>query len=316
MSVPTVANIYTAARGHLGDDENSAGEIFTDAKLQGFYKHAYAELFAAYERSQLPFVVQEAIYNLPAYTGFLDPATAGIISLGEIESVWERGGVTAIAVTAATAGAASLSVTAAAHGRATGNQIALYGLGGITLDHTGLWIVTVSSSSIVLANGCTATGTYTSGGTLSYSSEDFTEMSLMDRFTDISGTVGDSLGRYSRTGDKLKFPPALGVRQLRIFYKLSGAAPTTTTASVGIDDSLHFLGLRTAGLAAQARNMLQRAAIINNWAVGPAWDSAGVAGGALANLLDNGVRNLQNLPQDQLRSRAKSTANIHHGGIV
>lgn len=316
MAIPLVSEIYSDARGHLGDDENAAGEIFTNTKLQTFYRLAYSELFSAYSRSQLPFPVREAFYNLPINTGFLDPATAGISSLGEIESVWERGGVTSVSITSATAGSAALSVTAAGHGRSTGNQISLYGIGGISSDHVGLWTVTVTSSSVLTANGCTAAGTYTSGGTLSYSTEDFEEVDLVDRLTGVSPTPQSTLGMYSRIGDRLRFPPANSVRQLRIFHKISGSAPTTITDSIGIDDSRVFLGLRTAGLAAQARNMLQRSSILNNLAVGPAWDSAGVAGGSLANLLDTGVRNLQNLPQEQLRSRAKKTAQIMHGGIV
>lgn len=299
--IPLVSQVYTATRSVLGDDQLSAGQVFTDTILQPKYTAAYAELFRALQGSSNPRVNQEAYYNVPINTGYLDPATAGISSLGEITLIEERGSVTSWAISNVVAGSALATVTSAATTLATGQQAVVYGVGGLTSDVNGIWTVTVNSSTSTQLNGCTATGTYTSGGTLSYSAEEFTEMTPQGRidWTDQSPTAAFLVYAWER--DIIRFPPASGIRQLRITYTLSGDAPTATTASTGIDDCLDYLMYRIAGLAAESKGMLTRAAIYNMRAVGPRWDSEGIPGGLLAQLLASGVRNLQRLPPSQRR---------------
>ncbi len=297
--IPLVSQVYTAARGVLGDTQTAAGEVYVDAILQPFLKYSYAEFFRANQASQNPRVRQETYWNVPAYTGYVDPATMGIENLGEIETIEERGGVTAWAISGVSPGSGIATVTSAATTLALGNQAVVYGVVGISDDINGIWTVTPNSTTSTQLNGCAAVGTYVSGGVLSYSTEIFYEVMPQQRITWVEKNPQTTFRVYAWERDILRFPPASDVRQIRVVYSLSGNAPTTTTASIGIDDSLSFFMYRMAGLAAQSKGMLTRAALYNAMAVGPKWDSAGVAGGILAQLLESGVRNLQRLPPAQ-----------------
>lgn len=302
--IPTVAQVYTATRSVLGDDQQAAGQVFTDAILQPKYIAAYAELFRAMQGGQNPRIRQEAYFNVPINTGYLDPATAGIDSLGEIETIEERGGLTSWAVSNVVASAGTALVTSAATTLVTGNQAVLYGVGGITEDINGIWTVTALSPTSTQLNGSTATGTYTSGGVLSYSAEEFLTMSPVQRIDWVDRTPTSAFLCYAWERDIIRFPPADNIRQVRITYSLSGDAPTTTTASTGIDDALDFLMYRIAGLAAESKGMLTRAAIYNLRACGPKWESESIPGGLLGQLLSSGVRNAQRLPPSQRRPPA------------
>lgn len=311
MARPLVSDVYTAARSQAGDP---AGKYLTDTILQPFLQFAYSELFRAMQGTQNPRTRQETYYNLPAYTSVLDPATANILNLGEIESIEERGGITSISITSVTSGAGLLNVgTSGPHGFSSGNQIVQYGIGGFTSDADGLFTITVvSDPGSYTANGCTATGIYTSGGVASKSTEEFYEVVPHDRLTFISSSPQTTLRNYAWEGDLIYFPACSALRQLRITYSLSGDAPTVPTATVPIDDSLGFLSFRMAGLALQARGNRVMAATFNEMAVGRKW-ADGVIGGILEQLLSSGVRNLQRLPPCQRQPppfRNRRTRNI------
>lgn len=282
----------------------AAGEVFTDDILQPHYQFAFSELFRAMQSTQNPRIRQETYWDVPAFTGYVDPATMGIANLGEIESVEERGGVTSWAISNVVAGSGFATVTSAATTLAQGDQGVVYGVGGLTDDVNGIWTVTPNSSTSTRLNGCSATGTYTSGGTLSHSAEEFHQLAPRQRLDWVDREPQSAFLVYAWERDILRFPPCSGVRQIRVVYSLSGNAPTTTTASVGFDDSLNFLMYRTAGLAAPSRGMLTRATQYNALSVGPEWDSKGIPGGILGQLLISGVRNLQRLPPSLRRPPA------------
>jgi hypothetical protein len=299
--IPLVSQIYSATRSILGDDQVTGGEVFTDLILQPKYQFAYAELYRALQNAQSPFIQREAYFNVPANTGVLLPATAGIENLGQPTLVEERGGVTAWNVSVVTPGAGFATIVTTANTLATGNQPVIYGVVGITEDINDIWTVTVTNSTTFTANGCAAIGTYVSGGIVSISSEAFTEMTPQSRIDSIV-SPGSAFQRYSWENGRFRFPPCSTIRQLRITYRLSGNAPTTTTASTGIDDCLTFLAYRTAGLAAPSKGMLVRGKQYTEMAVGPFWEQRGEAGGILGQMLDASVRNLQRLPPSQRRS--------------
>lgn len=292
---PTVQEVKVAARTYAGDPN---GRVLTSDVLQPYLNTAYSEIFRAMQATQSQRVRQETYYDLPAYTMVLDPATANIANLGEIETVEERGGVTEVAITGAVPGAGFLAVTAPGHGLSTGDQVVQYGIGGLTIDANGLFAVTVLSSSAYKANGCTATGTYTSGGTMTKSAEEFYELVPQQRILYIDSSPQTILRIYAWEGDLLRFPLCSALRQLRITYSLSGQAPSVAGDTIPIDDSKDFLSFRMCGLALQARGNREKAATFNEMAVGPEWDK-GVEGGILAQLLSSGVRNLQRLPPAQ-----------------
>lgn len=226
----------------------------------------------------------------------------GISNLGQVDEVAERGTVTSWAISGVTPGTGVCTLTNAASSLATGNQAVVYLVGGITDDINDVWTVTVLSPTSTQLNGCTATGTYTSGGRLSYSAEQFVDLDVntVIDWTD-RGPV-DSLRVYAWEKGVLRFPPSNNVRQIRVRYYLSGNAPLTLTASTGIDDSLDFFSYRIAGKAGQSKGMKDMAQTWNNQAVGPTWESQQVAGGILQQLLLPGVRNLQRLPPSMRRS--------------
>ncbi len=75
-----------------------------------------------------------------------------------------------------------------------------------------------------------------------------------------------------------------------------------TTASLGIDNCQSFLAYRTAALAGRSKGMVQRSQAYTITAVGPQWETEGLAGGLLGQMLDAAVRDLQGLPQEDMRS--------------
>ena len=300
--IPLVSEVYDATRSVLGDDQVAGGEVFTDGLLQPKYTAAYAELFRAMQGAQNPRIRQEAYYNVPALTGYIDPATMGVTSLGEIEALEERGNVTSWAISGVTPGSGVATVTSAATTLASGNQAVVYGVGGVSDDINGIWTVTVNSATSTQLNGCTASGTYTSGGVLSYSTEEFLAMTPQQRLDWVDRAPTSNFLIYAWERDIIRVPPSSAIRQIRLTYTLSGDAPTATTASTGIDDCLDFLMYRIAGLAAESKGMLDRAVTYNLRACGPRWDNEGVAGGLLGQLLTAGIRNLQRLPPAQRRS--------------
>ncbi len=300
--IPTVQQVYLGARSVLGDTKTTAGEVFTNTLLEPHLQTSYSELFRAMQQVQSPRLRCENYFDVPAFTGYVDPATMFITNMGEIESVEERGNVTEWAISAAVTGSGIATITSAATTLATGNQAVVYGIQGITEDINDIWTVTVNSTTSTQLNGCSATGTYTSGGVLSYSAEAFHAVSPLQRLSWVDRGPVDSFQNYAWEKDRLRFPPANNVRQIRVVYSLSGDAPTNASASLGIDDSLDFLKYRIAGLAGPSKGMMARAELYRNIAVGPRWESEGIEGGILDQLLNSGVRNLQRLPPSQRRS--------------
>lgn len=314
--LPTLAQVYSAARSVLGDDQVAGGEVFTDQILQPKYQFAYSEMFRAMGQAQNPRITQEVYYDVPINTSYLDPATAGIENLGEVILVEERGGVTEWAISNVVPGTAVCTVTSSATTLATSNQAIVYGVAGVSDDVNGAWTVTVNSSTSTQLNGCTATGTYTAAtGVLSTSNELFHNVSPIRHieFTDQSPQAEFLV--YSFEGDVFRFPPCSGVRQLRITYALSGDAPTSTSARVRVDDCLGFLMYRIAGLAASSKGMVQRAQQYNGIAVGPRWDVDNTEGGLLEQLLLGSIRNLQRLPPG-LRQPPAFGGNRRRRGMV
>ncbi len=312
--IPTVAQVYTAARSVLGDTQTAAGEVFTDDILAPFLSYAYSELFKSLDNVASQRLRRTQYYNVPINTGFLAFSTAGISNMGELESIEERGSVTSWAISGAVAGSGVCTLTNAASTLVTGQQAIVYGVGGLSDDVNSDWIVTVLSTTSTRLNGCAATGTYTSGGVLSYSSEEFNEVVPVTRITFVDQTPQDVIGQYALQTGALRFRPCSGVRQLRITYWLSGDAPTATTASIGIDDSLPFLMYRIAGLAGESKGMADRAIGYNNRAIGPLYDSQGMIGGILGQMLDAQTRDLQRLPSSERRMGPYGGANRQRWG--
>ena len=309
----TISEICQAARSEIGDDLIPGGQVYTDQVLYPRLRRAHNELFRAMQKLQNPRIRRTAFYDLPPNTSVLDPITASIFSLKEIESIEQRGSVTSVNVTNAVPGTGIVTLTTTTHPFTTGQSLIVSAVGGLDDRVNGIFAVTIPSATSIILNGCTATGTYTSGGTVSFSAEDFLPVDRVQDFSEILAAPDDRLRKWYWQQDLIYFQPAATIRQLRIIFLMSGQIPAVTFNSLGaisqdatilIDDAEDFLALRTSALAMQSRQAQQRASELNVQAVGTAWESEGIAGGALGQLLDAGVRDLQALPQEALRTRA------------
>ncbi len=302
--IPLVSQVYTRARAAIGDYETDP-DVYTDAILEPHYQIAYTELYDAMVKNFIPLVRLEMFANIPINTGYLDPATAGITNEGQIEAIEERGNLTAACtVIGATQGTALIVITTSApHGLSTGNLVTS-ALPGLSEQAQGEFYITVTGVNTLTLNGCVATGTYTTGGCITLSNDQWYPMGRVNRLINQPVAPGGQFQVYSWDGGIIRFPASGSERQLKIVYLTSGDAPTAVTAKVGIDNSLNFLGMRTGGLAFATREGVQRAQQMNFLAVGPAWDAAGIAGGMLGRLIEPGVRNLQQLVPSQRRPPA------------
>jgi len=267
----------------LGDNDVPGGSDFTDTILQPFYKAAYADLFRILNNVQSTSLQTEAFYNLPANTSTLDPESAGISSLGSTIAIEQRGNVSAFTITDATPGVNELTLTVN-HTLSTGAIVTVNGVDND--DVNGIWTITVNNQTSAVLNGCTATGSFVSaGGVMSNSPDNFIRMQQIQRL-DLLMSQSDSgtfINCFAIEGKFYRFYPSPTIRQLRIIYDISGEAPTDTTSTISIDDSLDYLSLQTAYRTARSRDL--------DISQGLAADADFVA----RNMTAITVRNLQNM---------------------
>lgn len=291
--IPTKQNVMDAARFYLADDQVAGGEVFTNTILEAPFQMSYRELFRAMQGLANPRVVREAYYDLPVNTGYLSPATAFITDMGEVESVEERGALTSVSITGATAGSGFVTIAATAHPFATGNVAVVFGVTGMT-GLTGQWGVTKVDANSFKINGAVGIGAYVSGGTATLSTDSFTPMVPVERITDSTGAT-DTLGIFAWFEDAFHFPICTTIRELRIVYLSSASTVVGASDTTGVDDSLDFLAIRTAGLAASSRGARDRAGELNMMALGQNGQADGT-GGILRELIAVAVRALQANP--------------------
>jgi hypothetical protein len=159
----------------------------------------------------------------------------------------------------------------------------VFGVTGI-VGANGSFAVTCSDATHVTLNGAVATGTYVSGGYVSSSNEGFSAMQWVDSIQAAEGTPGGSLDEVAWMGDSFRFASSNAIRQLRITYWSSASVISSVSDSIGVDDSIDFLAVRTAGLAAASRGAKATASDLNTQALGPS-QQADASGGLLRQLL-------------------------------
>jgi hypothetical protein len=308
--VPTKQMVLDAARFYLGDDLVAGGQDFTNTALEQPFQMSLRELYRAMQGVANPRVQRTVFYDLPANTSFLSPATAGITDLGEIEAVEERGNLTSVAITNAASGSGFITVTAAGHPFINGDQAVVFGILGI-VGANGMFAVTYSDPSTFLLNGAVGIGTYTAAtGTATKSGDQFVPLTQVNRIEQVSNS-NPVLGSVSWEEDSLRFPPCSGIRELRIVYISSAATVSGSTDTTGIDDSIDFLAIRTAGLAASSRGARDRASELNTMALGPTMQ-ADATGGILRELLQTGVRALQCTPTQRPPYRLRVNQDVNY----
>lgn len=262
--IPIYTQVTAAMRTHLGDTEVAAGQVWTDAsgKCDPYIQQAYSELFKGFESGGIDNIKRTLYGNVPAYTSYIKPATYGAVNFSEpVEKpLFERDSAGSVTVTGAvpntvTPQAPFVRITAAAHGFTDGQSVLIFGIVGLTDDVNDIWSVKVQSPSTFDLQGCTATGTYSSGGVASSSTQDWTELQPVEDITQYPQAPGASLQRYAWINGAFRVHPATTIRQIKMQFYLSGNAPTyaTPTASFGFDDCLGYLAYRGAALAALDR---------------------------------------------------------------
>jgi hypothetical protein len=312
MAKPVLEDIFNQSRSLLGDDTQAGGQIFTDTVLQPHVAMAIRELFRVLRSVEDPFVLQDAYWLLPAEFTVLDPATMGLANFDLPEWIeWQLPGSPITPITGVTVGTYNgnpvATVTATNHGLTNGATVVTYGIGGFDYfnNPNGAWAVNVIDANTVTLNGCTATGTYSSGGSIMPLANQFTQMEPVDRIVNVSVTPGaNPLNVYAWEGGVMRFYPASQPMLLRVVYRTSGIAPTNTAAMVPIDDSLDYISTRAAGTAAAAKGADQMAQALTELAVGPNGE-ADANGGILRQLVQTSIRNMQRQQMRMKEFRAR-----------
>lgn len=252
MAFPTVTNCMDAARARAADEE---GAVYTDAILLPGVQSAVRKLFRKYGIFGNPRIIKTEFYPVPAYTSVLSPATAGINDMGEPIALYERGGITTYTVDGATPSSSGLAVsTSAAHGMATGDLVTLNQLGGI-VGAGGMWVVSVVDADDFTVNGLIATGTFTSGGTATKSTEKFRGPLTfsVDRMG-LPTSIGSSIIAYVWAGDRFILTAANEARELCIDYYSSATVPSSGSDIIGVDDCIDFVAAEALATVALTRS--------------------------------------------------------------
>jgi hypothetical protein len=260
--IPLRSNVTQAVLSALGDTQVSGGGLYTAAFQAPNLDRAYGEMFTRLKVMSAQRVQREGFYVLPAYTGTFVPSLAGLTNFGGPVEIRERGSATTYAVSAATpsspsAGLLTLTVAAIPATIATGQIVDVYGLLGISDDVNDSWAITVNSTTSVSLNGCAASGTWTSGGQLVISTEQWSEVLDVRANTDNFPTSPNSaLGLYCWQKGNVRFPICSTAREIRLIYNLSSSLPVATQTAndtMGVDDCLNFLAARTAQYCAESK---------------------------------------------------------------
>jgi len=297
--IPLLSQAYTGIRHALGDTEVPAGQIWPDNKLQEHVGRAYTLLYQYLSLHDSKLLRRTAYFNLPAYQTYLTPSQLGITNLGQPKDIWTRTVATELAVTGATPAPTSyyLTLASAAHTITDGTSVLVYGVGGISDDVNDEWGVVAPNTTSLRLMGCTATGAWTSGGTITTSAEPWpaSPMQPWRDLTDFTLTpVSDTTDRWAFINGNFRFIAATAKRQLRLIYELSGTAPTAPTASLGVDDCLNFIVEYAAGSAASAKGFANTASEHYLRATGnPAGDAGSGGNGMLGQLVKVAVKAAQ-----------------------
>jgi len=250
MAFPLVSECYTAARARVADID---ADIFTDAVLLTGVQAAVRDLFRAMANSSNPRIFKTVFYPLAANSSVLSPATAGINDMGEPMALWERGGFASKSVSAVAVSAPNITITTStAHGRATGDVVSLNKLGGLT-GAEGQFAATVVDSDELRINGLVVTGTYTSGGTVGYSTEQFNPVAIKDEIMDLPVDISTNIRAAVWQGDRWHLTQSSEIRELAIDYASSATVPTAGSDVIGVDDCIDFIAARALGVICLTR---------------------------------------------------------------
>lgn len=295
MSFPTLTEVYDQTRAECGDTEVAGGQIYTNSLLLPHIQSATRTLWRGLRNLAAPRVQRTFFYTLPANTNTFHPSTALITDFSEPSGpVAQRGSLTSIAVAAATQNGSNLDITCTgAHGLATGDTVVLEQLGGLKGANI-LCTVTATSATQLFANGVVTTGTYTSGGKVVTSSNEFAGLEWRQSIPTAVTRNARGLAIAVYQDNYFQFLPSNEDQQIRITYWSSAQVPTSGSDQIAFNDCIDFLAKYAGSMACKAQGANDRAATLKEESVGPRF-SEGIFGGELRQLMQAAVRERQNL---------------------
>jgi hypothetical protein len=260
MVAPTVAQATARARFWLGDSETAGGMVWKDSTelMQEAVEAAYEQAYVDLNRRHSIQVERMGYLVLPAYQSAIRLSQFGLSNVGLIHSIQFRKPATGWPkeVSSATVSGSALRINfASSHNLSSGNWVESYNMTGLTEDANGSYSIVVIDADSIDLLGCLATGTYSSGGRVSFSLEDWSNAIPAAR--DISmlpSTPQSQLEMFFHTGDYLRIPAISQQIELAIKFGLSPSIDASvTTTSLGIPNSKHYFGLRIAHYCSEAR---------------------------------------------------------------
>lgn len=290
MADCTLAQVNSLARSVLNDTDIPGGEIFVDSVLLPHHDQAYRELYNAMSTMQIPDINRVVYWVVQPNTTYLSPqGQMGLNDFNEPVFVEERGGITVVSI--ATTGTTSpvTVTTTTAHGLADGQSVTIQAVSGTFAPWGRFYITVIDATSFYLISSL-SDGVAGTGGTVCYSQNPFTEVIPLLRTTDRAES--DLIYDYMWQDNALQFRGANTLREIRITYRASGNPPTSLNAQLNLDDSLGYLGYRTAALAAQQKQWVSTYERLCRLACGPSMLPDGT-GGLLRSYVNNAVVAMQ-----------------------
>lgn len=292
MSFPTLTEVYAQARAKCGDTEVSGGQIYTDTLLLPHIQEATRALWRGLRNLAVPRVKRTIYYTLPANTSFFSPSILVTDFSEPADKISQRGGLTSVAVSNVVQVGNDIEVTTAtSHNLSTGNMVVLEQVTGMRWVNV-LSPVVVDSSTQFTINGLIAERTYSSGGFVVTSNNEFYDINWADRLPAATTQTATQLGACVYENRAFQFLPASEDKQIRLQYWSSAQVPATGTDVIAFNDCLDFLAIYAAAEASDSQGAITRAAKLKVQAVGASYDQ-GIIGGELRSLMSSAVRQMQ-----------------------
>lgn len=299
--MPTIQEVFDAARGLLQGGDTSSELGLGNAILQNFLNQAYTEMWQTMESVQVPRISREFFYLVPAYTSQVNPATAGVTDMGEPQFMYERGGLTSVQIATTSNTTPVQVVTVSPHGLATNADVTI---GQVTGSQApwGRWFVTVIDASTLTLNGSVADGNEGIGGALTTSQQRFQDRPVRWLHEESDRAPQEQLCDCLWEEGIFKFRGAAEDAQIMVKYFANATLPGNATTELAVKGADAFLAVRTASIAARSRGWYEMSAQLKTEALGPSGEADG-RGGLLRGFLNIQVQGLQ---RNQYRKMAYS----------
>jgi len=294
MAQPTLTEVYSHTRSKCGDTEVSGGQIYTDTLLLPHIQEATRALWRGLRNLAVPRVKRTFYYTLAANTSFLplSPETITADFSQPADMVAQRGGLTSVAISNVVQSGNNLVVTTSSnHNLSTGDIVVLEQIGGIRWVNV-LTPVVVDSSTQITVNGLIGSGTYTVGGYVVTSNNEFDEVPWADYLPSATTQSTPWIAACVYANRSFQFAPSSENRQLRIQYWSSSTVPAIGADVIAFDDCIDFISMYAGAEACESQGAASRAAKLRTQAVGPGYDN-GIIGGELRSLMSSAVRQMQ-----------------------